>query len=208
MGTACVQCGVLGCLYCSQNSYCSVCQMGYMLSTVSLGMCVQCQVPGCLACSSNNVCMNCLLGYTLNTTSNTCAPCGYPCLSCLPNSLGCQTCSYPFSHTAAPNNTCYSCQVSNCFQCPVSNPALCSLCAPDFFLLGNTCYKASNAQCRSYLSNGMCVQCAANYVMVSGLCIQCVDNPSCLYCNSTYIYQCLECQPGTFLNGFYCFRCP
>jgi hypothetical protein len=91
MDNRCLSCSMQDCLFCGENSKCSLCAGGRQLLNNS---CISCNVSNCLHCSSPGKCDTCGGNYTLNSlfvcvfcNISACAKCdsSNACLSCIDN---------------------------------------------------------------------------------------------------------------------------
>lgn len=216
------------CGTCSFNNFCSICNAGYVLS--SLGTCLptQCNIPNCASCSANYICQACNNGFTLSlgflsynfqpisnlVTSLLTAQCVPSSITCkiancayCTQSGTCAMCAYGYDFTST--NVCGPvCSVSNCLQCFEGAPTYCLTCKPGFALSSNnltcTAYPFSCPGCQNFNTT-----CFYNWASGQGICTECstgmlLFQGKCFTatCN---IYGCNQCN--TWVNPPVCLKC-
>lgn len=131
---------------CSNNSTCSVCPFGFVLSAQK---CVACDSNAqCSRCLATNItsCTSCFIGSYLSPV-NSCLACPTGCATCL-NKVSCLTCSSGF--TAASTSISLTSQIVSCIQCQspcatcLGSPVFCTTCVSSFFMSGNKCVTSFN----------------------------------------------------------------
>ena len=216
-GTSCVRCAGT-CMHCfnTGSNQCTACYPGtYLLSP---GSCVACNTgnpspfgTNCVACDSTcatcttgasaTSCLTCFGGRYLYSANSSCIACnaggvfisGTSCLDCA------STCSYC---TGTESNQCTACYTGtyllssgSCVACNTGNPspsgANCVAC-------DSTC-----AACTVGASATSCITCANGRYSQNSICNLCyisTSSPfSCATCSGGASYNCLSCNPGTFL---------
>jgi len=190
------------CQFCSSNSTCNLCEIGFYAN----GGCSSCDFH-CQTCSSGTVCLKCLANSLLlpNFTCVTCFSLIVGCDTCLATNL-CTICGFGFYSNAG---NCIPCVVPilGCLEC--SNSSHCIQCEAGFYL--NTtglCIECSSlfSGCLicNYTSN-QCLSCQSGYFINStSQCNLCSDS-NCLTCNNST--ACNLCKSGFYLTMGSCALC-
>lgn len=190
------------CESCISSSSCSVCSIGFYLSS---NICLPCD-PKCTKCESSTKCSECKSD--LNPISGYCCPencssCDFTeCKACkdgyLLENSSCFPC--PEICESCLNGLCLSSKACNdhCLKCEVNGR--CRECDQGYYSQGNSCLGCKKP-CLSCESENKCKDCIDGFRVVGEFCCA-------VGCQSCDFFGCLACGDGYLMDCGVCFQCP
>lgn len=201
----CITCGAgaSGCTYSSTSGTATItgCTTGYYFDTTAK----TCSQPavGCTTWTNSTYCSAAATGYYLKDGSPNSCGTGATACSYASNTVTISACAETYYLSSATPATCEACP-TGCKAC--SSTGTCSSCIGGYFLVGTTCYAATD-YCATANQVATCAGCTVNYYWntTKSSCESCAIS-SCVHCSAYGV--CSVCATGYYLSSGACVACP